>query len=227
MVERATRSKGSQVVIEVWADLGCPWCYVGKHPLRAATPQRPDADRFEIVARSFELDPEAPRELEKDEESFIRTHGGAIAHVRQAERQVQAMARKEGLEYSLDRLNADTFNLHRVVQYADDQGRGFEFFSDVQDGFFAGTPNPRDPDALAGVAESVGPDGRRVREIRASDEYADRVRADRREGVELGGTGVPLVVLDRRAAAPGAQEVAACARLLEQVAGPVPGGGVS
>ncbi|NGO43043.1 DsbA family oxidoreductase [Streptomyces ureilyticus] len=227
MVEQAARSKGSRVIIEVWADLGCPWCYVGKHRLQAAISQRPDAHRFKIMMRSFELDPEAPQELEKNEESFIRTHGGTAAHVLQAERQMQAVARKEGLEYSLDRLNANTFNLHRVVQYANDQGRGFEFFSDVQDGFFAGTLNPYNSDALAGVAESVGLDGQRVREILTSNEYADRVRADRREGVELGATGVPFVVLDRRMAAPGAQKVAVYAQLLEQVAGPVPSERVS
>jgi predicted DsbA family dithiol-disulfide isomerase len=137
------------------------------------------------------------------------------------------MARKEGLEYSLDRLNANTFNLHRVVQYANDQGGGFEFFSDVQDGFFAGSLNPFAPDVLAGVAETVGLDGQRVREILASNEYADRVRADRREGVKLGATGVPFVVLDRRVAAQGAQKVAGYAQLLEQVAGPVPSERVS
>ncbi|RIQ21365.1 DsbA family oxidoreductase [Jiangella rhizosphaerae] len=223
MVEQA----GSQVVIEVWADLGCPWCYVGKHRLRAAIAQRPDADRFTIVMRSFELDPEAPHELERNEESFIRAHGGTAADVLRAERQMQAMARREGLKYSLDRLNANTFDLHRVVQYANDQGRGFQFFSDVQDGFFAGTLNPFDPEALAGVAESAGLDARRVREILASNEYADRVRADRREGLELGATGVPFVVLDRRVAAPGAQKVAVYAQLLEQVAGPVPSERVS
>ncbi|ONI91038.1 hypothetical protein ALI144C_01930 [Actinosynnema sp. ALI-1.44] len=227
MVEQAARSKGSQVVIEVWADLGCPWCYVGKHRLQAAISQRPDADRFKIMMRSFELDPRAPQELEKNEESFIRTHGGTAAHVLQAERQMQAMAREEGLEYSLDRLNANTFDLHRVVQYANDQGRGFEFFSDVQDGFFEGTLNPYNSGALAGVAESVGLGGQRVREILTSNEYADRVRADRREGVELGATGVPFVVLDRRVAAPGAQKVAVYAQLLEQVAGPVPSERVS
>ncbi|WP_406633720.1 DsbA family oxidoreductase [Amycolatopsis sp. WGS_07] len=214
----AARPEGSQVVIEMWADLGCPWCYLGKHRLRAAIAQRPDAERFKIVPRSFELDPEAPREPEGNAESFVRTHGGTAAHVLRAERQMQAMAREEGLEYSPDRLNANTFDLHRVVQYANDQDRGFEFFSAVQDGFFAGTLNPFDPDALTGVAESSGLDGRRVREILASDEYADRVRADRREGTELGVTGVPFVVLDRRVAAPGARKVAAYAQLLERVA---------
>ncbi|RSM79962.1 DsbA family oxidoreductase [Amycolatopsis sp. WAC 01375] len=227
LLERAARSDGSRVVIEVWADLGCPWCYVGKHRLRAAISRRPDPERFEILMRSFDLDPDAPQEPEKNEESFIRTHGGTAAHVFEAERRMQAMAREEGLEYSLDRLNTNTFGLHRVVQYANDQGRGFEFFSDVQDGFFAGTLAPYDPDALAGVAESAGLDGRRVREILTGDEYADRVRADRREGVELGATGVPFVVFGRRVAAPGAQKADVYARLLEQVAGPVPSERVS
>jgi predicted DsbA family dithiol-disulfide isomerase len=127
-----------------------------------------------------------------------------------------------GLGYSLDRLNANTFDLHRVVQYAGDQGRGFEFFSEVQDGFFAGTLNPFAPDALAGAAESVGLDAQRVREILANDEYSERVRADRRGGLELGATGVPFVVLDRRVAAAGAQKVPVYGQLLEQVAGPVP-----
>lgn len=227
MAEQVTHPEGSQVVIEVWSDLGCPWCYVGQHRLQAAIAQRPDADRFDIRMRSFELKPNAPHEPETIEKAFIRTYGGTAAHALQAERQIQAIARREGLEFSLNRLSANTFDLHRVVQYAGDQGRGFEFFSDVQDGFFAGTLNPYDSDALAGVAESVGLDGQRVREILASNDYADRVRADRTEGLELGATGVPFVVLDRRVAAPGAQQVPVYDQLLEQVAGPVPSERVS
>jgi len=227
MVEQVTHPAGSPVVIEVWSDLGCPWCYVGKHRLQTAIAQRPDADRFKIVVRSFELNPAAPKEPETIEKALVRAHGGTAAHVMQAERQIQALARKEGLEFTLDRLSASTFDLHRVVQYANDEGRGFEFFSRVQDGFFAGTLNPYDPDALADVAESVGLDGQRVRAILASSEYADRVRADRSEGLELGATGVPFVVLDRRVAAPGAQKVPVYGQLLEQVAGPVPSGHVS
>ncbi|TDE60424.1 DsbA family oxidoreductase [Nonomuraea mesophila] len=223
MIERREQGTGSRVAIEVWADLGCPWCYVAKHRLEAAISQRPDADRFEIVMRSFQLDPTAPQGLEKNETSFVRSHPGSTADdLRRAERQMQAIANKEGLRYTVDRWNANTFDLHRVVQYAGDQGRGFAFFSAVQDGFFAGVLNPFDPDALVEVAESVGLDGRRVRDIVAGDEYADRVRADRQEAVELGSTGVPFVVFDRRVGAPGAQKVAAYDQLLEQVAGPAP-----
>ncbi|WP_243063500.1 DsbA family oxidoreductase [Humibacter sp. RRB41] len=221
MVEQVAKSEESRVVIEVWSDLVCPWCYIGTHRLKAAIAQRPDPDRFEIVMRSFELDPTASREPETIEKAFIRSHGGTADQFLRAERQVQAIARSEGLEFSLDRLSASTFDLHRVSQYAAGQGHGDEFFSRVQDGFFTGTLNPYDPRALAGVAESVGLDAQRVRDILANDEYADRVRIDRADGLELGATGVPFVVIDRRVAAPGAQKVSTYGQMLEQAAGPV------
>lgn len=208
------------VTVEMWSDLGCPWCYIAKHRLEAAIGQRPDAERFEIVMRSFELDPAAPREPEPVEKAFIRSHGGTVQRFVQAERQLKAFARAEGLEFSLDRLSARTFDLHRVAQFAGDQGHGYEFFSRVQDGYFTGALNPFDPEALARVAESVGLDRQRVLAILADDEYADRVRADRAEGLSLGASGVPFVVVDRRIGAAGAQKVAVYGDMLEQVAGP-------
>lgn len=206
------------IVIEVWADLGCPWCYVGKHRLQRAIDARPDADRFQVQIRSFELNPNAPHTPETIESAFIRSHGGNANAVLQAERQIQALSQREGLPFDLDRLNANTFDFHRVAHYADDAGKGTEFFSLAQDRFFAGDINPFDPDALAQVAEEVGLSGQRVREVLASDEYADAVRADTLEGRELGIQGVPFAVFDRRYATSGAQSLDAYARVLETVA---------
>lgn len=221
MKEQSAPGDHPRIAIEMWSDLGCPWCYVGRHRLRTAIAQRPDADRFEIVMRSFPLDPEASTEPERNETSFLRTHPGATASdVQRAEAQMTQFAHTEGLDYVADRMNANTFGLHRVIQYATDQGSGSVFASAVQDGFFAGTLNPHDTQALMGVAESVGLDGARIREILASDEYADRVHSDQDEALELGATGVPFVVIDRRVAAAGAQKVSVYARMLEQVAGP-------
>lgn len=205
------------VVIEMWTDLGCPWCYVGKHRLQAAIDQRPDADRFEIRLRSFELNPDAPREPETIESAFTRSHGGDAGVVLEAERRIQALARREGLSFSLDRLNANTFDFHRVLHYANEQGVGIEFFSAVQDQFFAGAINPFEPNTLVQVAESAGLDGDRARQVIASDEYAAAVRADRREGEALGVSGVPFVVFDRQVAAPGAQSVEVYGRILDQI----------
>jgi predicted DsbA family dithiol-disulfide isomerase len=70
----------------MWTDLGCPWCYVGKHRLQTAIDERPDADRFEVRLRSFEMNPDAPREPETIESVFIRSHGGDASVVLNAER---------------------------------------------------------------------------------------------------------------------------------------------
>lgn len=211
-------SNEAPIVVEVWADLGCPWCYVGKHRLQRAIDARPDADRFQVKIRSFELNPNAPHTPETIESAFIRSHGGSADAVLQAERRIQALSQREGLPFSRDRLNANTFDFHRVAHYADEAGKGLEFFSLAQDRFFAGEINPFDGGALAQVAEEVGLSAERVREVLASDEYADAVRADTQEGQELGIQGVPFAVFGRRFAASGAQSVEAYARVLDTVA---------
>lgn len=213
----ATGEAEAVLTVEIWADLGCPWCYVGKHRLEQAIADRPDAERFAIRLRSFELNPGAPRIPETIESAFIRSHGGNAAVVLQAERRIQALAHQEGLPFSLDRLNANTFDFHRVVHYAGSADKGLAFFSLVQDRFFAGEINPYDPETLAAIAAEIGLSAERVREVLASDEYADAVRADSSEGQALGIQGVPFVVFDRRLAASGAQSVAGYGRALDQL----------
>jgi predicted DsbA family dithiol-disulfide isomerase len=210
------------VVVEVWADLGCPWCYVGKHRLEEAISRRPDAGRFSVKISSFELNPDAPHEPETIESAFIRSHGGDASVVMAAERRIQDLARREGLAFELDRLNANTFDVHRVLHHAEESGQGAAFFSLVQDRFFAGELNPFDTEALAGAAESIGLSGQRVRSILAGDDYTDAVRADVREGRELGARGVPFTVFDRRLAVSGAQTVDGYARTLDEAVGAAP-----
>ncbi|QRY39679.1 DsbA family oxidoreductase [Microbacterium hominis] len=214
MSSRETNT-AAPIVIEVWADLSCPWCYVGKHRLQRAIDSRADADRFQVKLRSFELNPNAPHTPETIESAFIRSHGGDANVVLQAERRIQALSQREGLPFSLDRLNANTFDFHRVVHYADEAGKGLEFFSRAQDRFFAGEINPFDAEVLAQVAAEVGLSADRVREVLESDQYADAVRADTREGQELGIQGVPFTVFDRRFAASGAQSVEAYGQVLD------------
>ena len=145
MADSILSETSQHVVIEVWTDLGCPWCYVGKHRLQEAIADRPDSDRFVLRLRSFELNPGAPKTPETIESAFIRSHGGDAQVVVQAERRIQALAQSEGLAFSVDRLNANTFDFHRVFQYAQEQGVGVEFFSLMQDRFFAGELNPSRP----------------------------------------------------------------------------------
>lgn len=215
-MEQRRAARPIPVVVEVWADLGCPWCYVGKHRLQRAIEVRPDADRFRLKIRSFELNPDAPKEPEPIEAVFIREHGGDLSVVVRAEQRMQAFAHGEGLEFVLDRKNANTFDLHRVMHFAERSGQGLAFFSQVQDRFFSGEIDPYDGDTLVEVAQSLGLDGDRVREVLAGDEFAHEVRADVAEGMALGARGVPFTVFGRRLAASGAQSVAAYGQALDQ-----------
>lgn len=205
-----------RVVIEFWADLGCPWCYFGRHRLQRAIAARPDAERFELKIRSFELHPESPREPEKIQSVLIRTYGGDGSAVMRTERRAQALAKREGLAFDLDRMNANTFDLHRVMHAADEYGKGLAFFSQVQDRFFAGEINPYDTDTLVSVAESLGVPGARAREVLAGDEHATAVRADRADGMALGARGVPFAVFGRGIAVSGAQSVAGYGQALDE-----------
>src|SRR5690242_14099137 len=108
----------ASLVIELWADLGCPWCYLGKHRLQAAIDERADHDRFTVRMRSFELNPSASRIPETIEAAFTRSHGGDASQVLEAERRMQALARQQGLAFTLDRRNANTFDFHRLVHFA-------------------------------------------------------------------------------------------------------------
>lgn len=214
-VEQNSTAAQAPVVVEVWADLGCPWCYVGKHRLQRAIEGRPDAGRFKMKIRSFELNPDSPKEPEPIADVFRRKHGGDPSIVLQAEKRIQAIARRDGLEFDLDRKNANTFDVHRVMHFAEQSGKGLEFFSQIQDRFFSGEIDPYDADAMVEVAESLGLGGDRVREVLASDEFADDVWADASEGAALGAQGVPFTVFGRRIATSGAQPVTAYGQALD------------
>lgn len=216
-MEQNSTAEQTPVVVEVWADLGCPWCYVGKHRLQRAIEVRPDSGRFQVKIRSFELNPDSPKEPEPIADVFMRKHGGDPSVVLQAEKRIQAIAHRDGLQFNLDRMNANTFDLHRVMHFAEQSGRGLEFFSQIQDRFFSGEIDPYDADVMVEVAQSLGLDGERVRDVLASQEFAADVRADGSEGAALGAQGVPFTVFGRRLAASGAQSVTAYGQALDQL----------
>ena len=206
-MDEVAEAKG-KTTIELWVDLTCPWCYVGKHRLATAIARSEDPARFEVRLRSFELNPGAPTEPEPLERAFIRAHGGDGKAVLDAERKIRDLAQAEGLAFTLDRSNARTNTVHRVLHYAETLGRGLEFFSSVQDAFFAGRLNPFDPEALIRFSQAMGLDEGRVRQVIVSDEFSANVRADRTEALELGVTGVPFAVFGRELAVSGARSSA-------------------
>ncbi|GAA4722325.1 DsbA family oxidoreductase [Phytohabitans rumicis] len=214
----STRDTGRALVIEVWTDLGCPWCYLGKHRLEQAITTAA-VGQVRVVLRSFQLDPDMAATPVPVPEVFVAKHGGTTEHARQMESQMAELAKAEGLPYSLDRPAANTFDVHRVLHLARTHGVATPMFSTLQRGYFAGLVNPFDQDVLIQVAADAGVPAQETRAVLSGDAYAQAVRAERATGAALGITGVPFAVFNGTHAVAGATSVRGYAAAIAQTLG--------
>ena len=207
--------------IEIWSDVVCPWCYIGKRRLEKALAAFDHADDVEIVWRSFELDPSAPKvPVETVAEALGRKYGGGPEAGRQMIDRVEAVAAEEGLLFRHHQsLRVSTVDAHRLLHLALEtggpalQGRLKEALLSA---YFVETENVADHDTLLRVAAGVGLDEVRVKEVLTTAEYADAVEADVREAAALGATGVPFYVVDRKYGVSGAQPSEVFVQVLER-----------
>jgi len=226
------------VKIEIWSDVVCPWCYIGKRRLETALAGFAHADEVEIVYRSFQLDPDAPVVPEQTvaEHLGARYGGGAAAGQQMVER-TEAVAAEEGLLFRLgEAKRVNTVDAHRLLHLALESGGpalqvalGEELFA----AYFLRAENVADHDLLRRTAEKVGLDADAVDLVLSGDRYADAVERDIREAAALGANGVPFFVVDRKFGVSGAQPAEMFAQVLdrawseahpriEQVGGPEP-----
>jgi len=190
--------------IDVWADIVCPWCYVGEARLEKAAARLEGDARVTITPHAFELDPNHTHP-EKVLDMLARKYGRSPADAVSMDSRVADMAREEGLPYTSDRVTANTFNAHRLIAAAQQEaGIGLAVLAAFQRGHFSGELNLGDPDALVTSASGAGFDAARAREVLEGDDYADAVRDDQAMARQLGVTGVPFTVVDQRYAIPGA-----------------------
>ncbi|MFL5864439.1 MAG: DsbA family oxidoreductase [Solirubrobacteraceae bacterium] len=204
--------------IEIWSDIACPWCYVGKRRFEAALEQFEHRDLVTVTWRSFELDPEAPAERVGDRaEHLARKYGMSVEQAREAERQMTATAAGEGLEFRLNiARGGNTFDGHRLLHLATAHGLQDAMKERLLRAYFSEGQLISDPEALARLAEEVGLPGDEVRETLASDRYADEVREDERTAHSFGISAVPTFVVDRSLGASGAHPPQALLDLLRQ-----------
>jgi predicted DsbA family dithiol-disulfide isomerase len=207
--------------IEIWSDVVCPWCYIGKRRFEQALAEFHARDEVEVVYRSFELDPRAPEQgTESVVESLGRKYGGGPAAGRQMVDRVTQAAAETGLSFDFaDATHSRTLDAHRLLHLALAEG-GAEQQSRLKEAFLAAyftqARSMGDHTVLSDVARSVGLDGARVDQVLSTDAYADDVQRDLREGRELGISGVPFYVIDRRLGISGAQPVEVFAEALER-----------
>lgn len=200
--------------IDTWADIVCPWCYVGEARLRAAAES--GAVPVELVVHAFELDP-AHSHPERVLDMLARKFGATPQDAAAMDQRVADLARVEGLPYSSDRITANTFNAHRLIAAASVDGIGLEVREAIQRGHFAGTVDISDPNALADAAAGAGMDRARAERVLSGDDYSEEVRADQARARELGATGVPYTVVGGQLAIPGCVETSQYAEVIERV----------
>lgn len=192
--------------VDIWSDVVCPFCYIGKKRLEAAAEQA--GLELEVHWHSYELDPEAPiRQEISNSERLAQKYGRTVADVEDMQRNIAAMAAEEGIQFNWENANSgNTFNAHRIIHLAQSKGLGSEakeafFYSYMTQGLPIG-----ERETIEDVAARIGLNPVEVEDVLNSEEYADFVKFD--EDVardQLKVTGVPFFVFDQRIALAGAQ----------------------
>jgi predicted DsbA family dithiol-disulfide isomerase len=194
--------------VDIWSDVVCPWCYVGKARFERALAEFPHRDEVEVVYHSFELDPDAVDTGETNIQMLCKKFRMPIEQAWQAEERVAGLARAEGLEYSPERPVGNTFDLHRVIHLGRDKGVQGNLVSGIYHAHFAQNRPIFDAGVITTVAAKAGLDAADVRKVLDSDDYADAVRADEAQARALGISGFPFYVFDMALGVSGAQAVA-------------------
>jgi predicted DsbA family dithiol-disulfide isomerase len=194
------------MLVEVWSDLVCPWCYLGKRRLEAALERFPHAGRVDVVWRSFELEPDAPRQAESRRALLLSRYGMSAEQAAERDAQMTALAADAGLEYRPDLAQlGNTFDAHRVLHAARAAGLQGQAKERLLRGYFTEGRELTDADTLVELAADAGLDPGVARTALADGSFAEDVRDDEREAAAIGITGVPFFVLNRRYAVSGAQ----------------------
>ena len=205
--------------VEIWSDVMCPFCYIGKRRFEKALNQFSHKNDIEVVWKSFQLNPN--QETNPDisvTEDLATKKGWSLDYTRQMSAYVTDMAAREGLTYDFDKaVVANSFNAHRLLQFAKTVGKGDELKEALLRGYFTEGKNTDDDQTLIALGTNIGLDateGERV--VMDQLAYAQSVQADIAEAQQLGIQGVPFFVVDRKYGISGAQEVATFTQTLEK-----------
>jgi predicted DsbA family dithiol-disulfide isomerase len=209
------------VKVEIWSDVVCPWCYIGKRRFEQALARFAHRDEVEVVWRSFELDPGArsvaPGEARDYADRLAKKYGTTRAGAQQMLDSITAAAAGEGLDFHFERAVAsNTFEAHQVVHLAEARGLQDEMKERLLRAYFTEGEAVGDRATLVRLAAEAGLEAAEVTKILEEQEYAEAVRADEAEADALGISGVPFFVLDRKYGVSGAQPAEQLLAVLER-----------
>lgn len=204
--------------IDIWSDVVCPWCYIGKRRLESALAEFPHRGEVEIVWHSYQLDPGAPTEpTETARDMLARKYGMSPADAAEAQGRVIALADEEGMAWKHERsLHLNTVDAHRLLHLAAEEGKQGETKEALLHAYFGEAENVADHAVLTRIAGEVGLDPARVAQVLDSFEFEADVEADIAQAAAYGATGVPFFVIDQRYGVAGAQPTEVFARVLDR-----------
>ena len=218
--------------VEIWSDIACPWCYVGKRRFEAALAGYEHRDEVTVTWRSFELDPHAPPQREHDAATHLaRKYGMTREEALAMNDRMTQTAAGESLEFRFDiARGANTFDAHRIVHLADAHGAQDAMQERIMRAYLTEGELISDHATLERLAVEAGLPAEEVRDVLASDRYTAEVRDDERTAARLGISAVPFFVVDRAIGASGAHPPAQLLELLREgrrAAGPAPAAAVA
>ena len=203
------------MIIDVWADVVCPWCFIGKRRLEKALSAFGHKDEVTIRHRAFQLQPDA-KDVLPTSELLASKYQVSPEQVKQMQANVCAVADGEGLCYNLDEaLSGNTFDAHRLLLWAATINKQDELLEAMFSSYFEKSRPLFSHSDLVAVAISVGIDADLADDILRSDQYADEVVTDRNLASQLGATGVPFFVVDMKYGISGAQPLEAFTQTLQ------------
>lgn len=193
--------------VEIWSDIACPWCYIGKRRFEQALEQFPHKDQVEVTWRSFQLDPTAPRQSDLTmNDALSKKFGMSAAQVAQMDAHMTGLAAAEGLDFRFDRIkSANSFDGHRLIHFAAKHGKQDAMKERLMHDYWSEGLALWDTDALVKAATDIGLDADEARATLESDSYSDEVQADIQQAQDYGITGVPFFAIDETYGISGAQ----------------------
>jgi len=204
--------------VEIWSDVVCPFCYIGKRRFEHALKQFAHNENVEIEWRSFQLDPDAkPVPGQTVHEYLAQRKGVSVQEGKRMNDYMADMAKEVGLQYNFDKaVITNTLDAHRVLHFAKKHGKQNELKERLFAAYYTEGRDLGNAETLAELAETVGLEGEKVKEMLQSDAYKTEVTQDQYEAQQVGARGVPFFVFNNRYAVSGAQPVELFLQTLEQ-----------
>lgn len=193
--------------VEIWSDIMCPFCYIGKRKFEAALADFDHSDKIEIVWKSFQLNPDMETDPSKNINQYLaEAKGWSLDHAKQMNDHVTGMAKEVGLQYDFDKaVLANSFDAHRLIQLAKKHGQGDAIEERLFKAYFTEGENTADHQTLQRLGAEIGLDADEIKTMLASDQYAEAVDRDIYEARQVGVRGVPFFVFNQKYAVSGAQ----------------------